>query len=1027
MPTLRLAIDSQGMISGASVAGSALDRVSVSGARAAGVLDRVSAVSGGLGNSIGGLNAVLGPAIAALTASAGIIQAVTAIKDYDESMTSLRVSTGATTEEMVKFNYVTKQTAVDSVFGAFQITKSLDLFANSGLSAAQSLYLLTPSLNLATAGETTLNIATRAVLGSLTQFGLQIGEAGRAADILETVARDSIASVEGLGESLKRVGPFAHLVGVSLEDTSSAIGVLAKNAIIGTTAGSNLRSILARLVNPSEEAQKALHKVGLEAEDINASTIGLGAALRNLVRSNIDSTGLTAVFGRLNVTATSALLNNLGFFEELQESLKSSEGNAENWAREIKTSLNSAVQSLKATVEVAYISLGEAGLNGLLKTVVLTSKEVIEILAGIKDQTVETSSTVVNLVAGVKALAAGLTALAAVKSIQILFFGLTALLTPVGILVGLITAAAFALFKFKDEVIEFEGAMVDVGDVAGAVWEYISERAKTFFTIFKSVAKLTWQVFSQLMTNIVNGFNETMRTLEIDWGSMVKFLGSAFKEGINLIIGTFRFLGNVVSEVLTRVVDFVTTFNTLKFGSFDEFTKSVEVFRDTFAHKLSGPSLIDAIKTAGIQSFGKDYVAELGKSFKTAGTSIRDFVLRDTGIDIELELGQGVNLDKILESLKKRSVALRDARIDEEIAHVLAGKALSNSSISAEELRANMSALVKDLGEADDPIEDVSKAIEESFKKALESINDVRTEQLGIEATIDSMERLKESGLSYNELLRQTQDSEQELAEVRRFMVSLGDIEIEQSLILGQTYTKELLALQKLRREKEAILKTAQLANALKEELDVALLSNDERARAIALRNFENAAVGLSVEQTRELSAAYAEQYDNLVRLEKGREVARSIAESFGEALTSIKDDIGSTVDAVQTLYKAISDAIFQALFIKPIVDQVGNGLGSLFGTTNLFGGGFKLFANGGITNGPEAFPIGHGRIGVRGEAGPEAVVPLPDGRTIPVTLRGGGSSTVINQTFNVSTPDVGGFRKSRRQLMADGRRSAGV
>jgi TP901 family phage tail tape measure protein len=87
-----------------------------------------------------------------------------------------------------------------------------------------------------------------------------------------------------------------------------------------------------------------------------------------------------------------------------------------------------------------------------------------------------------------------------------------------------------------------------------------------------------------------------------------------------------------------------------------------------------------------------------------------------------------------------------------------------------------------------------------------------------------------------------------------------------------------------------------------------------------------------------------------------------------------------------------------------------GGGLGGIFGGLgDLFGGGGGnmvdagvfdaapnfMFAKGGVSNGPAIF----------GEAGPEAAVPLPDGRTIPVTLSGGtGEGATVNQTLNFST-----------------------
>ncbi|MEQ8896330.1 MAG: phage tail tape measure C-terminal domain-containing protein [Roseovarius sp.] len=55
-----------------------------------------------------------------------------------------------------------------------------------------------------------------------------------------------------------------------------------------------------------------------------------------------------------------------------------------------------------------------------------------------------------------------------------------------------------------------------------------------------------------------------------------------------------------------------------------------------------------------------------------------------------------------------------------------------------------------------------------------------------------------------------------------------------------------------------------------------------------------------------------------------------------------------------------------------------------------------------------------------------EAVVPLSKGRKIPVEMgesagAGGGQTISYNPTYNISTPDVGGFRKSQKQVTAEG------
>ena len=59
-----------------------------------------------------------------------------------------------------------------------------------------------------------------------------------------------------------------------------------------------------------------------------------------------------------------------------------------------------------------------------------------------------------------------------------------------------------------------------------------------------------------------------------------------------------------------------------------------------------------------------------------------------------------------------------------------------------------------------------------------------------------------------------------------------------------------------------------------------------------------------------------------------------------------------------------------------------------------VFPGGFQAFAGGGIVNKPTLGLVGEGRYN-------EAVVPLPDGRSIPVNMRGGGTSVVVNVIDN--------------------------
>lgn len=129
--------------------------------------------------------------------------------------------------------------------------------------------------------------------------------------------------------------------------------------------------------------------------------------------------------------------------------------------------------------------------------------------------------------------------------------------------------------------------------------------------------------------------------------------------------------------------------------------------------------------------------------------------------------------------------------------------------------------------------------------------------------------------------------------------------------------------------------------------------------------------------------------------------------------------------DTLRSLALSLSRLVLNAAF-KPLE----KGLSSLF--SGLFSGSIKPFAQGGVLHhglpvpfasgcviaSPISFPLAGGRLGIAGERGAEAIMPLargPDGR---LGVRADGSG-VTQITVNVTTADAESFRRSETQVAA--------
>jgi hypothetical protein len=161
------------------------------------------------------------------------------------------------------------------------------------------------------------------------------------------------------------------------------------------------------------------------------------------------------------------------------------------------------------------------------------------------------------------------------------------------------------------------------------------------------------------------------------------------------------------------------------------------------------------------------------------------------------------------------------------------------------------------------------------------------------------------------------------------------------------------------------------------------------------------------------------------------REVA-SLSLSIGGGLRKAFDGLAfdglKLSDALKTVAESMINAAYNTA-LKPVQNGLGevlaNGMNGLVSGILPFekGGSFSQgrvmpFAKGGVVSAPTSFAM-RGGMGLMGEAGPEAIMPLARGPDGSLGVRAGGGGQPVQVVMNISTPDVAGFQRSQSQIAA--------
>ncbi|HEX5566744.1 MAG TPA: phage tail tape measure protein [Streptomyces sp.] len=208
--------------------------------------------------------------------------------EYQQAMNAFGAVTSASAGQMQRAAATARELGGDLKLPnatAADAAESMVELAKAGFRTDQAISATRASLVLASAASVNAADSAKYLGDIMDQFGLGADQAARAADTLAATANSASGDIIDIYYSMKYAGPVAAGLGVTLQETASAVGMLGKAGILGMTAGTTLRGMFANLAAPTKQMTEGLRDMGIQAWDAQGNFKGLRYVIDGLSKA----------------------------------------------------------------------------------------------------------------------------------------------------------------------------------------------------------------------------------------------------------------------------------------------------------------------------------------------------------------------------------------------------------------------------------------------------------------------------------------------------------------------------------------------------------------------------------------------------------------------------------------------------------------------------------------------------------------------------------------------------------------------
>lgn len=464
--------------------------------------------------------------------------------DFEAQMSRVKAISGATGDAFEQM----KQQAIDlgakTAFSAKESADGMENLASAGFNAQEIMKAMPGLLDLAAVSGGDVALASENTATALRGFGLEASEAGHVADVFARAAADTNAEVGDMGEALKYVAPVANSMGISLEETAAAIGIMSDAGIKGSQAGTTLRGALSRLARPTKAMQDTMDNLGVSFYDADGKMKPLKTQVELLKKAfegltpEQQQNALVTLYGQESLSGMMALIDkgpdSLG---KLTKSLKDSDGAADDMARTMQDNMNSSIEQMFGAFESAAIVIQ--------KILAPSIKKVADAISGLVEKFVSAPESTQRLVVAIGAIAIAigpvLYALGMlVKAFQTMKVGLgvlgngISLFKKLGSAIGFLTSpvglviAAVALLVVG--FIYLWNTSEDFRNFWIGLWEGIKSAVSSAVEWIQNAWKSTGEWFNNLWKSIKEGADNVWTTIQEAPGKAADWIKNKWTE-----------------------------------------------------------------------------------------------------------------------------------------------------------------------------------------------------------------------------------------------------------------------------------------------------------------------------------------------------------------------------------------------------------------------------------------------------------------------------------------------------------------